>query len=95
MKQGKEQQGIGDMEKQTYEMMPTWSQSENLDIQLVGKPRQGMPIAGVAAPEGPNEVIPLQSAQDTGIIRDVLRVIEIDETIVKDRPISTESYQAE
>lgn len=53
-----------------------------LHIEHVRNPRQGMPVrGGIVRAEGPKKIFPAQPLKNLRVSRDVIRVVEIDETI--------------
>src|ERR1700722_20274414 len=72
---------IGCMEEEVDEMMGPCVQAKKLAIGLMRNPGERMPVAGVKRRESPWEIRPIQSIFYKGIIRDIVRVVEVDEVI--------------
>ena len=53
--EGKEQRGVGDMQDETRQMHLARAATEELVVEHVGNPGQGMPVASVTGGEGPAE----------------------------------------
>src|SRR5436853_47320 len=69
-------------------MMQARSEVEQLDVQHMGNPSQGVPIARAAGDKCPVDVHPLQSTEDMRVVGYVLCVIKADKLVVKQRPIN-------
>ena len=76
-------------------MVPGRVQTIELAVHHMRDPGQRMPVAGVAALEGPEQAGPGQPGFDVGIIADVVGVIEVNELVASDRPISDPGRQDE
>ena len=63
-------------------------QAEHGAIHLVRNPRERVPVCLLIRGESPDEIGAAQPGGDVGIAHDVLHVIEIDERMVRDRPIN-------
>ena len=61
-------------------MVPCGVQPEELDVQHVGHPGQGMPVAGIAdGGESPTQVFNGQAVQHVAVFGNVNVIVEIDE----------------
>ncbi len=87
MEKRKQQQRGERVKQQVGEMAPTAIESENLHIQHVGQPGYGEPVRGLARGERPLDAIGCNALADLRIIRDVIRIIEIDEIEMGDRRV--------
>src|SRR5437870_5830996 len=57
--------------------------SEELTIQHVREPGQGMPISGCRTGEGPGEVFPTQPPLHVAVSADIIGVIELQKTVLE------------
>src|ERR1035441_1192558 len=76
-------------------MMGAWFQPEESAIQHVRQPGQGMPIAGVAAAEGPPHTRPGDARANGRVLRDIIPVVEIDEVVPVDGPVEGNGYRGQ
>src|SRR6266567_3871628 len=67
------------MEKQTGEMMRSCVQTEELAVQHVRHPSQGMPIAEIGGGQSAPNVVQRQSAFDDRVLGDVVLVVIVGE----------------
>jgi len=79
LQEQKQEHGIDNMERQVGEVRRAGIQPEQLDIEHVGHPGQGMPIAGVVGGEGPECARPGQAGLHLWVLGDVILVVEIEE----------------
>ena len=85
-----EQQGVDEVEEQIREVMPDRIEPEELNIEHVGKPGEGMPVGSITAGEGPGDICPTQTGQHVRVLRHVFRVVEIGEGGMGKRPKQAE-----
>jgi hypothetical protein len=62
--------------------------AKQLDIQHVGEPRERMPVCHGYRREGPEESFPGKAALDDGILRNVVRIIVLNEIVVYNLPVN-------
>ena len=62
--------------------------AEQLAIEHVRKPCQGMPVARVLIRERPLQTPPTQSGADGGILKDIIVVIVINKTVMARGPVN-------
>src|ERR1051325_3134867 len=65
---------------------------EQGEVEHVREPGDGVPVAGVAAGEGPIDVIESQARLDARILRDIKAIVVIHEIVPDDRPVEQESH---
>lgn len=63
---------------------------EQLVVQSVREPRQGMPIRRIVRSKGPFQGLPTQPRPDVGILSDILIIVEIDKTVMDNRIVDSE-----
>ncbi len=66
---------------------------EQLDVQHVRQPGQGMPIGRVPGGERPAHVLHSQPGEDARIFQHVFRVVEVRKRVADGRPKQTERQQ--
>src|SRR5690349_721236 len=71
-------------------MMTAGVQMEQLPVERMGKPGQGMPVSGVKAGQGPTQVGPGEPVLDVPVLDDVAKIVKVDELVVCNRPINEE-----
>src|ERR1043166_6294695 len=81
-----EEQGVGGVEAEVRQMVSTGAQAEDFNVQHVGKPGQGMPVAAGTGAKSPQDILCYETARDVCVRRYVIRVVERDEGVVKHRP---------
>jgi hypothetical protein len=74
------------VEQEIGEMMPSRLQSEELHIDHMGDPGQGMPVAGMARGERPQDPLHGKAVLNVPVFGDVIRIIEINEIALRDLP---------
>lgn len=80
------------MKENVDEVMPGWTQTEELAVGHVRDPGQRMPVVGVTGRfERPNDVRPGQAAFDVRVVQDVIGVVVVQKTVPKDREIDGKS----
>src|ERR1051325_1053702 len=75
------------MEQKIGEMMTGRVDAEKLAIEHVRQPGQRMPVAGVGGAESGTNRVPMQPAQDHRVFGHIVRIIIIDEAVLKHGPI--------
>ena len=90
-----EQQRVCDVKKQADQMMTCRVHSEELDIQLMGKPRKRVPVAGMGRGESPGQIACREAPSHVGILGDVLLIVEVDEIVAADLPEDGKRQQRE
>jgi hypothetical protein len=75
------------MEEEIHQMVPPRTHSEELHIQHVGEPRQGMPVTGMTCREGPLQTSHGQTGLYMRVIGDIHIIIVVDEVMIFYRPI--------
>ena len=75
----KEQDGVGDVKQEVSQMVPCGVQAEDLDVQHVGHPGQGMPVTGIADGESPTQVFNSQAVQHVAVFGYVNMIVEVNE----------------
>jgi hypothetical protein len=64
------------------EMVPPRAQAENLNNSHMGQPGQRMPVGCGKSRKGPSNVLTGDAPFDMQIIRNIQRVIEVDELVI-------------
>src|SRR5437899_2621187 len=83
------------MEQNAYEMVHRGLLAEELAIQHVRKPGNGVPITGMAGRERPLNIFPIQTALNVRIGRDIIRIVVIDEVVSESGQVNGESQYRE
>ncbi len=78
------------MEDQIREVMHARIQSEQLNIQHVRYPSEGMPVGGMNRSQGPHNILKAQAALDMGILSHIFLIIVIQKGMGGDRPVYPE-----
>jgi hypothetical protein len=65
--------------------------AEELAIERVREPSDGMPVAGVTGCEGPANILPIEAGLDVWVGRDVIRIVVVDEIVVERGQVNGES----
>jgi hypothetical protein len=81
-----EQQCICQMEEQADQVMTRRVHPEDLDIQLMGKPCQRVPVAGMGRGESPGQIACREAPSHVGVLGDVLFIVEVDEIVAGNLP---------
>ena len=66
--------------------MPSWLQPEELHIDHVGDPGQGMPVSGMAGGDCPEDPLHGKAVPNVPVLGDVLRIIKRNEIAARDLP---------
>src|SRR5581483_4286678 len=74
--QSKNQERIGDVETQVFEVVPAWLQAEHLAVKHVRPPSERMPAIEIVRGQPPKQASRSQSAADHRIIIDIVRIIQ-------------------
>jgi predicted metalloprotease len=94
VKNEKEQEGVGHVKEKVYQMMPPRVQSEQLTVEHVGYPGQGMPVANMEGCKSPGNVPRRQTRLYVTVSRYVFVVIKIDELVIVHLPVNgNDSYR--
>jgi hypothetical protein len=86
----KEQQGVNDMNKHVYQVMPARIESEYLDIKHVRDPRNRVPIAGMEFGESPDKTLGGQAVNDVSVLCDIAGIVIVNEIKSLHLPIDDE-----
>ena len=81
------------MKQNADEMMHRGLLAEELAIQHMRKPGDGMPITRVTGCECPLNILPIQTALNVRIGGDVIRIVVIDEIVLQRRRVDRESHK--
>jgi hypothetical protein len=95
VKKEKEQDGIGKMEQEIGEMVPSRLQPKELHIHHVGNPGQGMPVCGMSGGECPLDALYGEAVLNVPVFCNVPGIIETDEIAVRDLPEGYEGGDSE
>jgi hypothetical protein len=89
-KNEEEQNSVRNMKEKAYQMMPPRLQSEQLAVQHVGYPGQGMPVACMEGCQSPGNVSRRQTRLYVTVFRYVLVVIKPDKIVFVNLPVNGE-----
>ena len=67
------------MDEQADQVVPAGVHAEHLDIEQMGKPGEGVPVAGVERGEGPADGIEGKAVGKGRVAGDILVVVEVNE----------------
>jgi len=95
LQQEEEEDGVGAVEGDVDHVRTAGVQAENLAIQHVGNPREGVPVVGLAINKGPFHTSPGEAGADGGIVVNVCVVVVGDELVVARGPINGERDEDE
>jgi hypothetical protein len=87
MENQKEQQGVCYMKNEIHQVVPPRTHSEELNIQHVGEPRQGMPVTGMTRREGPFKTFHGQTGLYLRVLGDIHIIIIVDELMILHLPV--------
>ena len=73
-----QEQGVREVEERAHQMVATGVEAEELDVEHVREPGEGVPVEGVEA-EGPADPVGAEPPQHLGVVGQVLRVVDVDE----------------
>ena len=76
-------------------MMSRRVHSEDLDIQLMGKPCKRVPVAGMGCGESPGKIARRETPSHVGILGNVLLIVEVDEIVAGNLPENGKRQQRE
>jgi hypothetical protein len=77
------------VEKDVHQVVPAGIETEELDVQHVGKPCQGMPVvAAVGRRKSPHQIFKSQSFLNVWIFRDVGGIVEVDKCVSPHLPVN-------
>ncbi len=91
LQQQKKEHSIGRMQQKIYVVMAGGIEAKELAVQGVRQPGQRMPVSVAKGGERPLHGIPCQAAMDLGIFQDIRRVIKVDELVMDDGTVESES----
>jgi hypothetical protein len=86
VQQQEKQNGIGQVQQQTGQVMAQRLHAVKLPIQRVREPGDGMPVGGAGGGKGPLDALPIQAVLNSFVGRDVIRVVKQNEIAVERRP---------
>ena len=82
------------MEERINRMWSRGAFPEQLHVEHVGQPREGMPVITVPRAKRPGNAFPSQATLNLGIGRNESRIVKVDEAAVDYWPEDAEGYQA-
>src|ERR1043166_2333007 len=91
----KKQKRVCGMKQDVRQMKTVGVFSKELRIEHERQPRERVPVAGVPGGERPDDIAPLQTAENVRIFRNVKPIVVGDEWEVKRAPIKRERDQRE
>ena len=80
--QAEEEERVDDVKHRARQMVRAGVEAEELDVEHVREPRQGMPVPGVSGGQRPRYGSSVQPARHCGVLADVLGVVEVHELVV-------------
>ena len=89
-KDEKEQDGIGGVNKEIGAVMGAGIETVEGAVCGVGKPGEGMPVAGVAGGEGPGNGVARDAMLDGKVQQDVIGIVVVDEVEMGRGPVNGE-----
>jgi len=78
-KEKKQKYGICPVKQGVDEMVISRVHSEERNVGHVGNPGQGMPVAGMKGPEGPENAFGVDSFRHGGVRRDISVIVHVEE----------------
>ncbi|MHC4158531.1 MAG: hypothetical protein ACYSSO_05570 [Planctomycetota bacterium] len=81
----KQEQGIYYVKEQISQVMPVGVKAEEVTVEDMAEPGQGVPVFGMRGGEGPNNRLTGQAGDEVGVLGYVFIVIIVDELIFSDR----------
>ncbi len=85
--QGEQQQRVEQVQRQAAQVVAARPQPEQLHVQHVGPPGEGVPVAGMAGGERPAHRLRRQPLLDVRVFGDVQVVVVVDELVAGDRRV--------
>ena len=75
------------MKQEIDQMMPCRFETKELNVQQMGDPGQGMPIAGIGGTQGPGQAFHGEAGLDIGIFCHIGAIVIIKERMILDMPV--------
>jgi hypothetical protein len=88
----KQQNGIYNMKQDVNKMMCGGAAGKQSVIELMGQPRQRVPVGGVTGGEGPFNPLPGKTRFDIGVVGDVSVIVIADKLVTVHGPVHGKSY---
>ena len=83
------------MEKHVHNMVRAGLGAEKLDIKLVAKPCEGVPVRAMAGGERPFDVLNGKTGEDARVLRDISVVVVAKKLVAANRQVEGEGSNAE